>query len=140
VTNGKLSADRRNPYVYAHPGRDVVRLGERLDTLAGFSKEGHSMTIEVAVPDPWPIPWYLRRFDRDHVGYWETPDTLPPQLNAPIILTCGDMSGPAEKKINGSYHVEYFGLRPNEIVAVHVRTDLWDAYLKSRVNIRRTPA
>ena len=98
------------------------------------------MTIEVAVPDPWPIPWYLRRFDRDHVGYWETPETLPPQLNAPIILTCGDMSGPAEKKINGSYHVEYFGLRPNEIVAVHVRTDLWDAYLKSRVNIRRTPA
>ena len=62
---------RRNPYVYAHTSSDVLNLAAKMEQLARLSPEGHAMVIHVVTPENyWPLPWYLRSFNRDHVGYW----------------------------------------------------------------------
>ena len=40
--------------------------------------DGHNMLIKVIASDPWPLPWYLRSYER--VGYWGQP---PADADAP---------------------------------------------------------
>ena len=52
----------------------LPRLGARLDRFAQRVPEGHELWIQVVVPDNyWPLPWYLRKFNEERVGYWLDP-------------------------------------------------------------------
>ena len=42
--NFRLSADQRNPYVYAHTSSDVLNLAAQMERLARVAPEGHEMT------------------------------------------------------------------------------------------------
>ncbi len=100
-----LPADERNPYAYAHTGEDLSRLPERLHKIAGPQS-----TLAVISADPWPLPWYLRRFPR--VGYWQ-PGQNPGRAN--LYLT----SPEAAERLNGltgHWRPEYFGVRPGVLL------------------------
>ncbi|MBV9470304.1 MAG: TIGR03663 family protein, partial [Abitibacteriaceae bacterium] len=91
AANFKYSADRRNPYVYAHTSKDILRFASDLENLAKLSPEGHDMLISViSSENNWPLPWYVRRFS--HVGYWPSlaatgsPDQQALVLSAPLII------------------------------------------------------
>lgn len=74
-----------NPWVYAHPTEDVVRLAADLEELSLRLKQGLDTPIQIIIPgnDYWPLPWYLRRFS--NTGWWNSvPDSTPP---APLIIT-----------------------------------------------------
>ncbi|MHC4300786.1 MAG: flippase activity-associated protein Agl23, partial [Planctomycetota bacterium] len=57
-------ADSRNPYVYAHPTREVFAVVEKIEEYASVHEDGRHMPIEIICTegDYWPLPWYLRDF------------------------------------------------------------------------------
>jgi len=72
----EFPADQRNPYVYAHTLPDVLNLVRCVEDVAAVSPQGHDMIVKVITRENyWPLPWYLRHFKADHVGYYhEVPD------------------------------------------------------------------
>jgi predicted membrane-bound mannosyltransferase len=133
--NFRFYADPRNPYVYGHTSPDLVNLADRIEGLARVSPHGRDMLINVVTPENyWPLPWYLRRFNRDHVGYWHDPaawagDTagLP---DADVIVLTQDVQAAVDLQLRAAYNRQMmFGLRPNVFLAVYVRQGLWQAYL-----------
>jgi predicted membrane-bound mannosyltransferase len=123
------AADFRNPYVYAHPAADVLRLAERVEDLAKASPEGHSLLVKVIRPggDYWPLPWYLRKFER--VGYWAE---VPAEPDADIIITSPEMQPALDPALKNVYQVELYGLRPGVYLTVYIRRDLWETFMRGR--------
>ena len=80
-----------NPFVYAHPTEDVFRMVDTMENIAGTQPEGYSIHVDViaAGDDYWPLPWYLRRFNR--IGWWNHVDTNQPA--APVILIQAELEG-----------------------------------------------
>jgi len=119
-TNFRFYADPRNPYVYAHPVRDVMRLAHRLDEIGRVSPDGYDTVIDVISEEYWPLPWYLRRFR--NVGYWSR---MPDHVDASVIVTQADWEKRLRAELKRNYHTEYFGLRPTIVLALLVRDDVW---------------
>jgi len=87
--NYKYYAEPVNPYVYAHPTRDVIAVANRVKEIAATMPEGYNVYIEVICTDNdyWPLPWYLRTFN--NVGWWNKVDYKTPA--APIIIATADL-------------------------------------------------
>jgi predicted membrane-bound mannosyltransferase len=132
----RFVTDRRNPYVYAHPTKDVVRAGERINELAALHSDKNKMLIAVVGEEYWPLPWYLRGMQQ--VGY-VSPEQFaaqPQLLQAPVIIASPEA---AEKvlqllgpDIEKRYTSEAYSLRPAVVASVFIERKLWDAYLKNR--------
>jgi len=132
--NPRFLADPLNPYVYAHTPLPLLRLARQLDRLAQAA-EGRDLFMEVAVTDNyWPLPWYLRKFNEDRVGYWldgkawrRVRDHLP---SPSILILSSDIDGDDLANSLASYEgPSYWSLRPGVLIAVYVRKDLWPAFL-----------
>ncbi|MGB4703924.1 MAG: flippase activity-associated protein Agl23 [Candidatus Saccharicenans sp.] len=117
-----------NPYVYAQTSPDFMRLVSRVEELASVSKDGTEMLIKVIAPaeETWPLPWYLRKFDR--VGYWtssEQVEALEPAECA--ILSAGEARKRSEAELD-SYVLQYYSLRQDVLMVLAIREDLWENY------------
>ena len=134
----RLMADPLNPYVYAHTPMPLPRLGLRLECLAQRVPEGNHLSIQVVADNYWPLPWYLRKFDEQRVGYWRDANSwkedrtrYPPPA---ILMISADID---EKELgttlDGYNGPSYESLRPGVLIAVYVGKDLWPAYLECRV-------
>jgi len=128
-------ADARNPLNYAHPTKDILNLAARMEQLARAAPEGHDMMVHVVTPENyWPLPWYLRRFNQDHVGYWhdagawwEDVKGLPPPA---VVILSQDVQAAVDDKLTGAYNRQsMYGLRPGVVLNVYAREDLWEAML-----------
>ena len=131
----RFYADQRNPYVYAHPSSDVLNLAARMEQLAKVSPDGYNMQVHVITPENyWPLPWYLRRFNQDHVGFWRKVDglngwwadvkALPPP---DVLIVSPDVEAAVEQKLKGPYNRQsMYGLRPTVLLQVWVRESLWE--------------
>jgi len=122
-------ADNRNPYVYGHTSTDMLRLVERIDDIARIAPEGRNTLIRVITPDPWPLPWYLRAYTT--VGYW--PD-VSEDVDAPVVITSQELQPEVERRLRDAYQSEYYGQRPEVLMTVFIRQDLWDAFIKTRTS------
>jgi len=143
LLNFRFPADQRNPYVYAHTSTDVLNLAAQMERLAGVSAEGHAMVIHVVTPENyWPLPWYLRQFDADRVGYWQdvkswwddTRQHPPPS----VILLAPELQPEVDAKLRTAYNRQMiFGLRPEVFLAGYVREDLWEAFLAKEDSVAK---
>ncbi|MDH3583790.1 MAG: TIGR03663 family protein, partial [Phycisphaerae bacterium] len=126
--NFRFHSDSRNPYVYAHPTRDVRRLAKRAEQIADVHPEGRAMTIQVLDGDNyWPLPFYLRQFS--NVGYWKT--DIPAKLDGAMIIT--DMQHQdAIDDLLPDHQLEHYGLRPNAQRAVYIPKQLWERFIEKR--------
>jgi len=124
---GDYKADTRNPYVYAHTSSDFLRLANRFEQLANVSPKGHSLLIKVMTPDYWPLPWYLRKFNR--VGYWNAPTKDP---DAAVIVTSTELEPQVKSLLHGPYQVEHYGLRPEVLITVFIQQNLWQSFLATQ--------
>jgi uncharacterized protein (TIGR03663 family) len=128
----RYPAEARNPYVYAQTGMDFLRLVDRVNALSSIAPEAKDLRIHVIAPpdQTWPLPWYLRRFTR--VGYWTEPVPAALAADPAVIIATpeADLGLPAE--LQRRYVSEYYGLRPEVLLAVHIRADFWERFLISR--------
>jgi uncharacterized protein (TIGR03663 family) len=89
LANYKYYAEPVNPYVYAHPTRDVIAVANRVEEVAEATPEGHNIYIQVICTDNdyWPLPWYLRSFN--NIGWWAKVDYKMPV--ASLIIATSDL-------------------------------------------------
>ena len=122
-------ADVRNPYVYAHPSNSVVRLAERIADISEISGEKERLHINIIRPDGdyWPLPWYLRAYER--VGWWTQ---MPVKADAPIVIAAPQLYDVLKERFKDAYFFEFYALRPGVLLHAHIRKDLWDAFLETR--------
>jgi uncharacterized protein (TIGR03663 family) len=134
AATGRFETDRRNPYVYAHTTSDLAQLGKQLDALAQFHPDGRKMRIHIVAPDAWPLPWYLRRYDENSVGYWNdlSDAELRRNLDAPVVITTFAMQNQVRKLLKGSYHQQVHSQRPQVFLSVFVEQSLWNRFLQSK--------
>ena len=112
-----------------------------MDRLAEIVPEGHDLVIHVVTPDNyWPLPWYLRRFQREHVGYWQdvaawqqdTRNQPPPA----VVIHTADVQEAVDPHLRADYQRRYRGLRPDVLLTVCIRADLWQAFLAAAAKPR----
>ena len=122
-----MPADPGNPYVYVHTLPDVVRLSGDLEELAKATPDGDEMVIKVIWQDAyyWPLPWYLRDFE--HVELWTG---MPADPAAPVVISSPRFDAPLTERLDATHLMTgYYGVRPNVLVQLWVRMDVWEAHL-----------
>jgi uncharacterized protein (TIGR03663 family) len=119
----RFYSDYRNPYVYAQPLRDVTNLAGYIEKLAAAYPAGRQIVIGVIAYDPWPLPWYLRRFR--YVGYFET---LPAEIPAAIWIVAAQRLEELPPQLLQNYHMSVYGLRPDMKLFVFVAPQLREAF------------
>jgi uncharacterized protein (TIGR03663 family) len=121
-----LSSDPRNPYAYAHTGRDVYAIRDRLEAL------GRGMPVQVvSTRNLWPLPWYLRAFP--HVEWWRSlgPGYRPadvilvtPEMEPALIHELYEVPPPGSRDLYRSIFDRYMELRPQVELRGYIRASL----------------
>jgi uncharacterized protein (TIGR03663 family) len=122
------AADPRNPYVYAQTVPDAVRMAARIRDLSALDPDGTRMQVSVIAPaqEQWPLPWYLRSMP--NVGYWPVPGD-PLAFRAPVIVAAIEHTQAVDRALGDRYVQEFFGLRPDVLLALYTERGLWDRFL-----------
>ncbi len=131
-SNSRFYADPRNPYVYSQTSPDFMRLVQRIQDLTPLHSQGLKMPIKV-IADPystWPLPWYLRFYP--FVGYWQDWKDLGDLEGVPLIIASPDQLEKFEFLLNSRYQIEFYGLRPETLLALCIESDLWKAFIQTR--------
>ena len=125
-----LAADRRNPYVYAQTGPDILNLVEMVRGLAQVDPAGNQMLVKVMAPDSdyWPLPWYLRQLRQ--VGWW---GSLPADPFAPVMIVGASWRAALDDNSDKAWlMVRIVELRPKVFLELYVNASLWEKYLATR--------
>jgi predicted membrane-bound mannosyltransferase len=126
AATGRLASDERNPFAYVPTRRDVEDLESWLVKLRAAAPAGSLEPVAVTGGGYWPLPWYLRSFDK--IGYWREP---PADIAEYPVVFAMPEAADAVKQTLASTHVELpRGLRSNVPVILHVRNDIWENWMK----------
>ncbi len=106
-------ADDRNPYAYAHTVDDVISLPEKIQKLAGANANPF---VAVVAEDPWPLPWYLRKFQK--VGFYQ-PSQFP--TDADFYITSLEAAAQMETHLE-SWRPDFVGIRPEVLMLLWKRS------------------
>ena len=130
-------ADPSNPYVYAHPTKDVPAIARRIEEVSQSHPAGREMPVWVVCPngDYWPLPWYLRSFK--NVGWWNDVNGI--HSPAPVIIASAgfedrlitriyDLSPPGQKNLYVPLFDTYMELRPQVELRGYITKDLCDKW------------
>jgi uncharacterized protein (TIGR03663 family) len=130
--NFRYPADPRNPYVYAHTSTDFFRLVTRVTDVSAVHPARQGMLVKVVAGpyEQWPLPWYLREYDR--VGYWARPDDAAPLSGVPVVIASQEYAEPIGAQLGDAYVSEFYGLRPDVLLAVFIERGLWERFLGAR--------
>jgi predicted membrane-bound mannosyltransferase len=101
--------DESNPYAYAHTSDDILDLPREIEDTA--RREGISTPrIAVIASDPWPLPWYLRRFQQ--VGFWQPGQQV---TDADFYVTSTEAADQYADRLRG-FRPDFFGSRPGVLI------------------------
>jgi len=125
-------ADTRNPYVYAQTSPDYLKLVRRIEDIAALAPDGRNMLVKVVAGphETWPLPWSLRRFGR--VGYWQDAASAGDVGRPPVVISSAGETAKLDPVLGEDYQSEFYGLRPDTLLTLSIRNDLWESFLKSR--------
>lgn len=113
-------------YVYAHTRREALKLVDEINRIAQRSHQGPATGITIVSPDYWPLPWYLRDYNR--VGYY---GRITPS-NEPMILASSSQAaevqttyGDRYQQVKSGFNPEgSFPLRPGVDLLLYARREL----------------
>jgi len=133
--------DFDNPYVYAYPSMDVLKIAERIEQVADADPAGCQMPVWIVCPDGdyWPLPWYLRSFK--NLGWYNDVNEI--KSPAPVVIASAELesrliaklytlSPPGQKNLYVPLFDSYVELRPGVELRGYVTKDLWDRYFLSK--------
>jgi predicted membrane-bound mannosyltransferase len=132
--------DPSNPYVYAHPTKDVFAIAERIKEVSRLQPAGRNMPVWVVCrnSDYWPLPWYLRSFE--NIGWCSDVNEIRPP--APVVIASAaledelkarlyDLTPAGEKNLYVPLFDNPVELRPGIELRGYVTKDLRDKLQKS---------
>ncbi len=127
AATGRLASDARNPFAYVPTRRDVESLESWLARLRGMTPAGTLEPAAVVGGDYWPLPWYLRAFEK--TGYWREP---PPDLaGMPVVFSMPETQEAVSRMLSDSHVSLPRGLRPDVPLIVYLRNDIWSLWMKN---------
>ena len=111
--------DDRYPYVYAHTERRFLDMVEEIERLADHAGTGTQTGITITSPDYWPLPWYLRNYERaGFFGHMTTTDE-------PIVLGSTEQIPELDSILDGRYQlVDSYPLRPGVTLVLYAKKEL----------------
>ena len=129
---GTWRRGRGNPYAYVETSSDIKRLESRMNGLAQSDRRGYAGMIQVIAPSDrmWPLPWYLRKFS--NTGYWTVQSKPEIIEKIPYLITSPGISEELPEEFKKKYMIEFFGLREDVLIVLHVRKDIWERYMETR--------
>jgi uncharacterized protein (TIGR03663 family) len=137
VANYLSYADVSNPYVYAHPTKDILTIARRIEEVSRSYPADSRMPVLVVCPDGdyWPLPWYLRTLE--NVGYFSDVNEI--RTPAPVVIASAglqdrlisrlfEISPPGQKNLYVPLFDKYEELRPQVELRGYITKDLWDVW------------
>jgi len=113
-------------YVYAHTRRETLALIEQINQLSQRTRQGGQMGITIVSSDYWPLPWYLRNYNR--VGYH---GRISPSTEPVIIASAGQAEevqttyGDRYRQVHSGFNLAgSFTLRPGVDLLLYTRREL----------------
>ena len=85
--------------------------------------------IKIIAPDSdyWPLPWYLRRFEK--VGWY---DALPEDPFAPVMIVSSQLNARLDDASERRWIMAgYTELRPGIFLELYVELELWKRYVET---------
>jgi predicted membrane-bound mannosyltransferase len=100
-----------------------------VEKIAAAAPEKNDLLIKVIAPsdETWPLPWYLRQYGR--VGYWTSAEIAGDPGDAAVVIVSAADTAKVEAALGDAYSSAYFGLRPEVVLSLFARRDLWDRSL-----------
>lgn len=141
LTSFRDCEDPANPFVYSHTTSEVLDLVQRVEQIVQAQPEGRRTYIQVicAEHDYWPLPWYLRKFERvawlDRVPHGRPAVLIitQPELERALAEYLYERQPPGQRRLylrvlrdEGSG----WQLRPHVPLEIFVRLDARDRYLR----------
>jgi uncharacterized protein (TIGR03663 family) len=120
--------DARSPYAYVPSSRDLVTLEAWLIQLNEMSPEIKDQTVAVVGEGYWPLPWYLRMFNR--IGYWDQPEVN--MIDAPLVFALPATTQASNTLLSDSHITFARGLRTNVSMTLYLRKDLWTKWINTQ--------
>ncbi|MCX8108378.1 MAG: TIGR03663 family protein [Verrucomicrobiae bacterium] len=120
-------ADRRNPYVYAHTSPNLLRLVQKVESIASVHPDPGRFAIQIMAPggDYWPLPWYFRKFP--HTGWWSE---IPEDPYASVMVVSTRFNAELDEKSNKRWlMVGVFEGRPGVFFELYVELELWKRHV-----------
>ncbi len=132
--NFRYYADQRNPYNYPPTSTDGVEMARLVERVAAVAPDGREMIIKVITPENyWPLPWYLRKFDPDHIGWYHEMPANPDDPPASVMIVAKEVQEELDARLRGPYfRTGMFGLRPSVLMVVYVQDGLWQKFVASQ--------
>jgi len=111
--------DDRYPYVYAHTQRRFLDMVQEIERLSGRAGTGTQTGITITSPDYWPLPWYLRNYERaGFFGHMTTTDE-------PLVLGSIEQIPELDSMLDGRYQlVDSYPLRPGVTLVLYAKKEL----------------
>jgi uncharacterized protein (TIGR03663 family) len=107
-------------YVYAHTKRSYVDLINEVERIAERAGTKFETPINVAAPEYWPMPWYLRDYKK--VGYQ---GRVVPTANEAVIISSRAQKAEVQATHGARYEfLREYEMRPGVYLALYVRRDL----------------
>jgi uncharacterized protein (TIGR03663 family) len=101
--------EESNPYSYAHTSDDLLGLPGEIEELEHQDAVANPR-IAVIASDPWPLPWYLRKFTE--TGFWQPGEQVGA---ANFYITSTEAAGQYEDQLK-DFRPEFFGVRPGVLI------------------------
>lgn len=124
------ATDRRNPHVYAHTSRDLLRLVATIRDITRYAPQGNAEVIKVIAPggDYWPLPWYLRQ--HANVGWYPQ---MPDDPYATLMVVSSSFEAELDERSEKKWlMIGLFEHRPRVFLELYVAFDCWKTYLERR--------
>jgi uncharacterized protein (TIGR03663 family) len=111
--------DDRYPYVYAHTYREFLSMVNAIDVLAKRAGTGTQTGITITAREYWPLPWYLRDYER--AGFFGKMTTT----GEPIIVGSVDQQSELDSTLGDHYKiVDSYPLRPGVTLVLYAKREL----------------
>jgi predicted membrane-bound mannosyltransferase len=123
---GRYASDDRNPFAYVPTRRDAEALEIWLERMRGTIPPETLEPVAVVGVDYWPLPWYLRSFER--IGYWKTASDEIAGL--PLVFTMPETTADVMELLGETHVPVPRGLRAGVPVHLFVRKDIWKQWME----------
>jgi predicted membrane-bound mannosyltransferase len=125
---GRLASDERNPFAYVPTRGHVETLAPWLEELQQIAPSGTLEPVAVVGADYWPLPWYLRLFDK--IGYWKNPTADLRSLS--LVFSMPETEQAVMDLLQQTHTPLPRGLRAGVPVTLFVKNDLWNRWMEKK--------
>ena len=120
-----------NPYAYSQSLYNVEDFLVQVDSIAASNDKKNELDMHFFTSDYWPLPWYLRNYER--VAYWDKKQA-DNSVNELEVIIFPNEEDNFHERLEDTHTFSLYGLRRGTHLILACRNDLWQELLNYRQN------